>query len=82
MFWFKKALKVPEESTPAPLKYELSEEAKQEIRVKVAQLERMKQHKKAVAEYEAQVRAEMRLAAGHTCSCDSTYELGCDVHDY
>lgn len=81
MFLFpKKTTKVP--ATAAP-QYELSDEVKERIRADILQKERLLQHARAVKEYEAQVRAEVRRKQGYVCTCDSVdaLVLGCDVHD-
>ena len=83
MFLFpKKTTNVP--ATAAP-QYELSDEFKEQIRADILQKERLLQHARAVKEYEAQVRAEVRLELGYICTCDCVDEfnvlLGCDVHD-
>lgn len=83
MFWPKKEPKVS--ATAAP-QYELSDEVKEEIRANIMHQERMIQRMKTVKEYEAQVRAEIRLEQGYICTCDSVAEvdvlLGCEVHDH
>lgn len=81
MFWFKKAPKAPEGAAPVPLKYELSDEAKETIRANILRKERLLQHARAVNEYTAQVRAEIRLEQGYVCTCDDEWAGGCDVHD-
>lgn len=83
MFLFPK--KTPKVSATAASQYELSDEIKEEIRANIMHQERMIQRMNAVKEYEAQVRAEIRLAQGYVCSCDSVAEidvlLGCEVHE-
>lgn len=78
MFWPKKEPKAT--ATHAP-QYVLSDELKEQIRADILQKERLLQHARAVKEYEARVRAEIRREQGYICTCDDEWADGCDVHN-